>query len=66
MTNQAATILTLTAFVVARIVRYNVNEYQNSYYTLGDYHYDGRVVEVATKEHSDEQLRPLLICSGTN
>lgn len=53
-------------FVVARIVRYNVNEYQNSYYTLGDYHYDGRVVEIATKEHSDAQLQPMLICSGVN
>ncbi|MEP4078395.1 discoidin domain-containing protein [Haloferula sp.] len=49
-------------FVVARIVRYNVNEYSNDYYNLGDYHYDGRVVEIATKEHADADLQPRLIC----
>ena len=48
-------------FVVARIVRYNVNEYENSYYKLGEYHYDGRAVEIATKEHSDKNLHPRLI-----
>lgn len=48
-------------FVVVRIVRYNVNEYENSYYTLGDYHYDGRVVKIATKEATDLGLRPKLI-----
>ena len=51
-------------FVVVRIVRYNVNEYENNYYTLGDYHYDGRVVEIATKENSDPELQPMLIFSG--
>lgn len=50
-------------FVVARIVRYNVNEYSNDYYNLGDYHYDGRVVEIATKEHADADLQPRLICT---
>lgn len=50
-------------FVVVRIVRYNVNEYENSYYKLGDYHYDGRVVEIATKEHADKSLHPRLIFS---
>ena len=48
-------------FVVARIVRYNVNEYENSYYKIGEYHYDGRAVEIATKEHSDKSLHPRLI-----
>ena len=50
-------------FVVVRIVRYNVNEYENTYYTLGDYHYDGRTVEIATKEHTDKSLHPRLIYS---
>ncbi|MDF7798611.1 hypothetical protein P4C99_04005 [Pontiellaceae bacterium B1224] len=48
-------------FVVVRLVRYNVNEYENSYYTPGDYHYDGRVVQIASKEHADTGLRPKLI-----
>ena len=48
-------------FVIVRIVRYNVNEYENSYYTLGDYHYDGRIVEIATKEHPERSLRPRLV-----
>ena len=51
-------------FVVVRIVRYNVNEYSNDeYYTLGDYHYDERSVQIATKEHSDKSLRPKLVIS---
>jgi len=50
-------------FVIVRIVRYNVNEYENDYYKLGDYHYDGRVVEIATKEHQDKELRPTLLYS---
>ena len=52
-------------FVVVRIVRYNVNEYSNDeYYTLGDYHYDGRSVQIATKEHADKELRPKLVISA--
>ena len=52
-------------FVVVRIVRYNVNEYSNDeYYTLGDYHYDGRVVQIASKEHDDKNLRPKLVISA--
>ena len=50
-------------FVIVRIVRYNVNQYENDYYTLGDYHYDGRVVQIATKEHEDKNLRPKLVIS---
>jgi len=42
-----------------------VNEYSNDeYYTLGDYHYDGRSVEIATKEHADKDLRPKLVISA--
>ncbi|MDF7809697.1 hypothetical protein P4E94_19820, partial [Pontiellaceae bacterium B12219] len=51
-------------FVVARIVRYDVNVYSNSYYDVGVYHYDGRVVEIATKENADEDLQPRLIVSA--
>ncbi|MBK1855224.1 LamG domain-containing protein [Verrucomicrobiaceae bacterium 5K15] len=50
-------------FVIARTVRYNVNEYSNSYYHRGDYHYDGRVVEIASKEHAHQALRPVVIFS---
>ena len=54
-------------FVVVRIVRYNVNEYANGeYYTPGDYHYDGRMVQIATKEHADKSLRPKLVISQLN
>ena len=54
-------------FVVVRIVRYNVNEYANGeYYTPGDYHYDGRMVQIATKEHADKSLRPKLVISKMN
>jgi hypothetical protein len=54
-------------FVVARIVRYNVNDYDNSHsYNLGDYHYDGRIVEIGSKENADASLHPsLVITSGT-
>jgi hypothetical protein len=51
-------------FVVARAIRYNVNEYSNSYYKVGEYHYDGRKVEIASKEHDDVTLQPALICSA--
>jgi|GEM_PF-5276528 len=51
-------------FVVVRIVRYNVNQYENEYYKLGEYHYDGRVVQIATKEHKDKGLRPQLITAS--
>ena len=47
-------------FVIARAVRYNVNEFSNVYYNVGDYHYDGRVVEIATKENPNKSLRPAL------
>lgn len=50
-------------FVVARAVRYNVNEYSNTYYNEGDYHYDGRVVEIAAKENAERALRPVIIYS---
>ncbi|MGJ8640520.1 MAG: CBM96 family carbohydrate-binding protein [Opitutaceae bacterium] len=53
-------------FVIVRIVRYNVHEYENSYYTLGDYHYDGRMVQIATKEAADQGLRPKLIIALEN
>jgi len=50
-------------FVVARIVRYNVHHFKNEYYKVGEYHYDDRQVQIATKEHKDSSLRPKLIFS---
>jgi len=50
-------------FVIVRIVRYNVNQFENEYYKLGEYHYDGRQVQIATKEHKNKLLRPKLIIS---
>ena len=53
-------------FVIVRIVRYNVNQYENSYYSKGNYHYNGRIVEIATKEHPNKSLHPRLIyATGT-
>ena len=51
-------------FVIVRIVRYNVNQYENDYYKLGEYHYDDRSVRIATKEHKDKGLRPKLVISA--
>ena len=49
-------------FVIVRIVRYNVNEYDNPYYyNLGVYHYDDRIVEIGTKENTNPDLRPALV-----
>jgi len=49
-------------FVIAGIVRYNVNQFDNPYYyTLGDYHYDGRIVEIASKENANPDLRPIVV-----
>lgn len=50
------------SFVVARIVRYDVNQYSNAtYYAQGVYDSDGRVVEIATKENPSPDLRPALV-----
>lgn len=51
-------------FVIVRIVRYNVNEYSNEYYSLGEYHYDGRIAQIASKEHPNENYHPKLIISS--
>ncbi|MEI6646354.1 MAG: DNRLRE domain-containing protein [bacterium] len=51
-------------FLIARIVRYDVNKFQESKandYHLGEYHYDDRLVEIASREHGDEALRPHLL-----
>lgn len=54
---------TSVTFLIARIVRYDVNKFQESRvneYHLGEYHYDDRLVEIASREHGDEALRPHL------
>lgn len=49
-------------FVIARIVRYDVNQYSNhSYYAKGVYDSDGRVVEIGTRENATPGLRPALV-----
>jgi len=52
---------TQATFVIARIVRYDVNQYSNSYYAQGVYDSDGRVVEIASKENSNPAARPALV-----
>ena len=53
---------TRVTFVLARIVRYNVNQYSNStYYAQGVYDCDGRIVEIGTKENADAALQPVLL-----
>ncbi|MDP4289884.1 MAG: DNRLRE domain-containing protein [Bacteroidota bacterium] len=47
-------------FVLARIVRYNVNQYSSSYYRKGVYDYDNRCVEFGSSENPDSSLRPKL------
>lgn len=50
------------AFIIARSVRYDVNQYSNAtYYTKGVYDSDGRLVEIATKENPAPDLRPALV-----
>ncbi len=50
------------SFIIARIVRYDVNQYSNAtYYTKGVYDSDGRLVEIATKENPTPDLRPALV-----
>lgn len=53
-------------FLVVRIVRYNVNEYDGPQYDPGVFHYDDRVVEIASDEHADPALRPKLVCWGAD
>lgn len=53
-------------FVIVRIVRYNVNEYNGPQYDQGVYHYDDRVVEIVSDEHADRSLRPKLVCWGAD
>jgi hypothetical protein len=48
-------------FVLARIVRYNVNQYSSSYYRKGVYDYDTRCVEFGSSENPDTYLRPKLL-----
>lgn len=53
---------TQATFVVAHIVRYNVNQYSNSTcYAQGVYDYDGEITEIGAKEHSHANLRPGLL-----
>ena len=52
---------TQATFVIARIVRYDVNQYSNSYYAQGVYDSDGRIVEIASKENSNPASRPALV-----
>ena len=50
------------SFIIARIVRYEVNQYSNAtYYTQGVYDSDGRIVELATKENPAPDLHPALV-----
>ncbi len=50
------------SFIVARVVRYDVNQFSNAtYYTKGIYDTDGRLVEIATKENGTPELRPALV-----
>ena len=50
------------SFIIARIVRYDVNQYSNSTcYTQGVYESDGRIVEIAAKENTVPDLRPALV-----
>ncbi len=54
-------------FVIARIVRYNVNHFDNPYYyTLGNYDYDGRIVEIASKEYPNSNSCPALEVFSTD
>ena len=52
---------TQATFVIARIVRYDVNKLGNTYYAQGVYDYNGRVVEIASKENSNPTSRPALV-----
>jgi hypothetical protein len=53
---------TAVSFIIARIVRYDVNQYSNATdYTQGFYDSDGRMVEIATKENPTPGLRPALV-----
>ena len=48
-------------FIVARIVRYDVNQFSNTtYYAKGVYDSDGRIVEFGTRENPAPELRPAL------
>ena len=50
------------SFVIARPVRYDVNQYSNAtYYTHGVYDSDGRVVEIGSQENTTAGLRPALV-----
>jgi hypothetical protein len=51
---------TQATFVLARIVRYDVNAFTNSYYNQGVYDTDGRDVEIGTKENANPALQPAL------
>ena len=53
---------TAASFIIARIVRYDVNQFSNAtYYTQGVYDSDGRMVEIASKENPVPDLRPALV-----
>ena len=53
---------TRATFVIARIVRYDVNQYHNpTYYQQGVYDSDGRIVEIGTKENPSPDHRPALL-----
>jgi hypothetical protein len=49
-------------FIIARIVRYDVNVHSNATdYAQGVYDSDGRMVQLATKENPAAELRPTLV-----
>ena len=53
---------TFATFVVARIVRYDVNQYSNAtYYAQGIYDCDGRIVEIGAKENANPNLQSGLV-----
>jgi hypothetical protein len=48
-------------FVIASTVRYDVHQFVSNYYEQGVFDLDGRLVEIASREHPDEEKRPALI-----
>lgn len=50
---------TAVTFLIARIVRYDVNQFSNgTYYTRGVYDCDGRMVELGADENATDDRRP--------
>ncbi len=55
-------------FILASIVRYDVNKYNNAYYTAGVYDYSGKITEIGSKENTtaDNRAGLLSIPTGVN